>query len=794
MIGRTLGYYRIVEKLGEGGMGEVYLAEDSRLGRTVALKILPAAVAGDPERRRRFEREARAASVLKHPNVTHIYDVGEEEGVSFIAMEYVEGEGLDRRLASGSLETDELLRLIVQIADALDDAHSQGVIHRDLKPANLLVTARGQAKVLDFGLAKLEPIQDVGQLSQLETQTKTAPGVVMGTVHYMSPEQAMGREVDARSDLFSLGAVLYEMATGKLPFQADSPTEVIDRIVHAHPEAIARFNYEVPQELERIVRKCLEKSPERRYQTARELVVDLKNLRRDTVGGLEAPPSVDATAAAITGGRRRLLLWAAPAAGMVLAITALLVFSGDDSSIDSIAVLPFENATGDPEFQYLCDGLPESLINRLSTLPDLRVISRASSFTFRDRQERPEEVGRELDVRAVLVGRMVERAGVLSISAEMVDVASRGQLWGERFDHALTDVVRVEEEIASSIVRTLRPRLTDADEARPTPNSAANPEAYQLYLKGRWFIIGTAPEMAKAVDYLRQSIELEPGFAPAHAALAGAYTNQAFLTAVGRDEVLGRARAAVERAVALDPNLSEAHTADAVVRLYFDRDLQAAERAIRRAIELGPAKAEAWTEYGTYLLCTGRIDEAIEAARKAVSLDPMSITPTHDLGIAYLTAGDYEKAATQFRKTLELRPAWIWGHVKLGISLSRMGRHQEAVAEARRAEEIAQGNASPMTRSWLAWIHAKAGDAPRAEELLAETLALKGERYVDPQVEAVFHAALNHPPDMVLEALERSYEEDSVFLIYLGVSAGGFFRDYSSDPRYQELLRKVKLR
>ena len=476
MIPETLSHYRVLEKLGAGAMGEVYLAKDTKLDRTVALKILPPAFAENPERLERFVREAKAASAIKHANVAHIYEIGAADGVHFIAMEHVEGETLAARLSGKPLPTTDILDIAAQVADALDEAHGKGITHRDIKPGNLMLTDRGQIKMLDFGLAKMAATS--GPDSDAPTEAKTSAGIVMGTVQYMSPEQALGRDVDGRSDIFSLGVVLYELATGRLPFSGANATETLARITTSQPEAIARLNYDVPAELERVIRKCLEKEPEARYQSAKELLVDLKNLKRDTESG--------AVAATTPTRSNRLPALAAGALVLLAAAIGLFWFSGDSEQIDSLAVLPFENGSADPDAEYFSDGVTESIIISLSRLPDVKVISRTSAFHYKGQVIDPVAVGAELGVEALVIGRIVQRGDDLSISAELVRTRDSGHIWGGRYQRKAADIFSIQEDMAREISDALRVQLTTEQEELLTKQFTTSSDAYAAYLKGRY--------------------------------------------------------------------------------------------------------------------------------------------------------------------------------------------------------------------------------------------------------------------------------------------------------------------
>jgi eukaryotic-like serine/threonine-protein kinase len=784
--GRRLGPYEVLSPIGAGGMGEVYRARDSRLDRTIAVKVLPAELAVDELYRQRFEREARAASALNHPHIAHVYDVGVDEGTHFIAMEYVEGENLRELLSRGPLGVERIVDLGRQMASALEEAHSRGIVHRDIKSANAVVSPGGQVKLLDFGLAR-KTLESTATLdSRAETEARTQAGLVVGTVPYMSPEQALGKEVDHRTDLFSLGVVLYELAVGRLPFKGETATQTIDQICHAAPESLSKSRSDVPAELERIVRKCLEKDRDRRYSTARDLLVDLRNLQRDRESGATTPAAREAR----KGGPRRLLA-AAVFMVAVVAVAAGVLHSraSRGAAIGSVAVLPFENATGDPANDVLGDGISESLINKLSTIPGLRVISRRSAFAFKGQKLGPAEIGRKLGVDALVLGSLAQRGGSLAISAELVSVRDDTQLWGEKYARSADDVLRVEGEIAATIARTLRRQLSGEETKRLARAATDDPEAYRLYLRGRDFLVGTQQEMDKSVDFFQQAVAKAPEYALAHAGLAEAYSRQAFLRASGREEPLGKARAAVSRALELDPDLAEAHTALGLVRFYFEWDWAGAETELRRALELNPGSRAAHEELGWFLTALGRLDEGLASSREAARLDPLSVGPVHDIAINHMVRGDLDEAAATFRRAIDIDPNWTWGYVKVGRTLAMQGKCPEAMEQAEVAERRIAGGSAPLSRTWLGATYAICGETARARQKLEEIHALSKERYVDPSTYADIHASLGEM-DEALRLYEKAHEDRTPNMAYAAIGDRINPR-LAGNPRYEALVRRM---
>jgi eukaryotic-like serine/threonine-protein kinase len=767
MIEGNVSHYRIVKPLGAGGMGEVYLAEDTRLGRQVALKFLPASFQYDPDRRARFLKEARAASALRSPNIAAIYDIGEHEGSSFIAMEYVEGETITRRLERGPVAIKDVIDIARQVTDALDEAHHLGIIHRDIKSSNLMVTERGLVKVLDFGLAKMiEPAGESGDQDEPTVMLgqQTSLGTVVGTVWYMSPEQALGKDVDSRSDLFSLGIVLYEMITGRLPFEGESTTAVIDLIVHQEPPALARFNYNVPAELERITRKCLEKDRDRRYQSTRDLLTDLRNLQRDAETGALTSSQVRRQTGTTGGARSR-------------------------KAIDSIAILPFANASNDQDTDYLSDGITESIINNLSQVPRLRVMARSTVFRYKGREADPREVGRDLNVRAVLTGRVLNRGELLIIKAELVDALDGSQLWGEQYNRQMADIFTIEEEISKEISEKLRLKLSGAQKKRLTKRHTENTTAYQLYLKGRFhWNKRIEEEMKKGIQYFEQAIAVDPNYALAYAGLSDSYNILVSYSALAPKEAFPKAKAAAERALELDERLGEAHASLAFVMFGFDWDFEEAEKQFKRSIELNPGYAVAHLWYAVYLVAMERLDEAEAEINRAQELDPLSLPIMTNVGWIHHLSRRYDKAIEAYKRALEMDPHFILAHRRLGQTYEQKRMFDEAIAEFQKTLSIFAGD----TESIAALGHAYAASGRREEALaiIDRLTELGKQRYIPSSFNAQIHAALGQT-DQAFEWLEKSYEERYGFLIYLKVEPR--FDPLRQDPRFQEIARRVGL-
>jgi serine/threonine-protein kinase len=793
-VGTTLSHYRIEARLGEGGMGEVYLAEDTALDRTVALKILPPDQASVREHMQRFVQEAKAASAINHPNVAHIYEIGESNSASFIAMEYIDGQTLDSRIKSRQLSLPEIIEIGVQVADALDVAHSKGVIHRDIKPANIMITPRGQVKVLDFGIAKFSRTEEDLLFSHdATTQAITKPGVVMGTVYYMSPEQSMGRSLDARTDIFSLGVVLYEMATGKRPFAGARAIETIDQIVHTNPEPITALNQTLPTQLERIISRCLEKDRERRYQSAHDLLADLRRLRHQSQSSARTAEFVsvrtDTTETPKFTRSRRNTIVATLIGLAVLAVAGYFLVASREPAMDSVAVLPFANVGGDPGAEFLSDGITESIINSLSQLSGLKVMSRGSVFRYKGREVDLQNVARELRVRALLTGKVAQRGDTLIISAELVDARYNRQIWGEQYTRKLADILQVQEEIARDISENLRLRLTGDDQKKLTRRYTDNSEAYQLYIKGRFYWNKRTDEgYERAIDHFKRAIEVDPNYALAYAGLGDSYI---FIntSSLPRSEAMPLAADAARKALHIDDGLSEAHTSLARVHMYLDFNWSAAESEFKRAIELNDSYPTAHQWYAELLSARGELARAEAEIKRAQELDPLSLTISNAVGVISYFGRRYDFAADQFRKTLEMDNNFARAHTWLAQTHTEKSQFAQASAELDKASALVGHNNSLVVPE-LGRLYAVSGRRAEAIKVLEQMQELGKIRDVSEYAVALIYASLGEH-ERAFEWMDKALETKDGHLVHLKVDPR--LDMLRTDPRFQELLRRVGL-
>jgi eukaryotic-like serine/threonine-protein kinase len=833
-VGQEIAYYRLLSSLGAGGMGEVYLAEDTRLGRRIALKLLPSQFTADAERVRRFEQEARAASALNHPNIVTIHEIGRADSTNFIATEFIDGETLREHIAGRAVTLNEVLDIGIQVASALGAAHADGIVHRDIKPENVMVRPDRIVKVLDFGLAKLAlpKVSAVDVEAQTPSMVKTNPGVVMGTVQYMSPEQARAQDVDARTDIWSLGVVLYEMVTGRAPFEGQTPSHVIVSILDSEPPPLAGYP-EAPEELERIVTKALRKNREERYQTVGELSVDLKSLKQelevearlkrspqpDTGDGRitakvdrdsavetvheSAAATADVTTAHATSSaeylfseiKRHRLIAALAAAAVLVAVASVAYFfypASGSEAIDSVAVLPFVNVSGNRNTEYLSDGISDSIINSLSRLPKLRVKSLNSVLRYKGQQVDPQAVGRELDVTAVLMGKLTQQGDDVTISTELVDVRDNSRLWGEQYSRKLSDILVVQEEIARKISDGLRLRLTGDEKKQLAKQYTENADAFLLYNLGNYYFRQRTKEASeKGIESFQQAIKIDPNYALAYTGLAHTYTFMGTRGFAPPKETEQKVEWAALKALRLDDTLAEGH-AFLGVHKFINFDWTGAEKEIKRALALDPNSSFANTAYAGYLTGIGRADEALPYSIRAQELD--STPRPGDGAFSYFLARHYDKAIELYRKGLEKQPDNAQAHILLGEAYVANGMPEEGVAETQKGVAL-DATLDETPERWdrypmLAYAYAAAGRRPEALKILSEQQRLAKQRYVSPYNFAIIYTGLGDK-DQAFAWLAKAIEERAQLLSHF--KSRPMFDPLRSDPRYAELLRKMNL-
>ena len=810
LAGQIVGHFSIVEVLATGGMGQVYLADDMRLGRQVALKLLPPPFTVNADRVRRFEGEARAVSALNHPNIVTIHEIGQTDSLHFIATEFVDGKTLREYMANVPMKLDEVLVIASQIVSALAAAHAAGIVHRDIKPENVMIRPDGYVKVLDFGLAKLVEQKDKSFLG-LKESNQSATGLILGTVNYMSPEQAKGERVDERTDIFSFGVLLYEMISGRTPFVGDSTAETFANLINAEPQPLSDLASSVPDELKRIVDKTLRKNKDERYLTMKDVLTDLKNLEVTKNGGQVAIETARETAARTadlapahpTSSGEYFVTWIArhrrgaglAAATVVLTIAAIAYFSYRTSSgeaIDSVAVLPFVNAGADPNAEYLSEGISDSIINSLSRLPNLKVNSLSSVLRYKGQQVDAQKVGREMNVRAVLTGRMTQRGDEVSISAELVDVRDNRRLWGGQYNRKQSNILVVQDEIAREITDGLRLRLTGEEKKQLAKQYTQNNEAYLLYNLGKYSSRKMTKEgFEKCIESLEQAIKIDPNYALAYAGLAHTYQFMMSRGFAAPKEYEQKVEWAALKALQLDDTLAEAHASLGAHRL-INFDWVGAEKEIKRALELDPNSSQTNDAYWVYLSAVGRADEALPYELRARELDS---TPDGGQGaFAYFFARQYDTAIELYRKNLEKKPDNPHAHILLGEAYLAKGMPVEGVAEMEKGVALDATLAKTPER-WdryplLAYAYAAAGRRDEALKILNEQQKLAKQRYVSPYNFAIIYTGLGDR-DRAFEQLTKCVEQRNLIIFHL--KPRPLFDPLRSDSRYAELLRSMNL-
>ncbi|HZE72931.1 MAG TPA: protein kinase [Pyrinomonadaceae bacterium] len=831
-----ISHYRIVSRIGAGGMGEVYLAQDtSELGRNVALKIVPAEVAQNKDRLQRFTQEARTVSNLNHPNILTVYEFGQSDTASFIATEYIDGVTLRQHLSSRRLKLIDVLDVTIQIVAALNAAHEAGITHRDLKPENVMVRKDHIVKVLDFGLAKLsEPAalaggSDKSEASEDATKVfvQTEPGLVMGTVSYMSPEQSVGKGIDQRTDIWSIGVVLYEMLAGCVPFQGKDIHRQIIAIQETEPAPVSQLVEGVPDRLEEIVFKCLAKEKDERYQSAKDLLIDLRNLRRRLEVDAEIERTVAPGLRSTSGGTSRVSTQGlqsnagatsavqVPTASsaeyvvtgikqhkLAAAIVVLVLVAGGiglgifmrarntEGAIDSVAVLPFENKSNAADTDYLSDGLAESLIYRLSQLPNLKVSPTSSVMRYKGKEADVKTIAGELGVSAVMTGRIAQRGDNLTISVELVDTRNNKLLWGEQYERKISELLTTQREIAAEIANKLQLKLSGEGEQKLAKKYTDSNEAYQLYLKGLFhFANRTKEDVQKAIGYFQQATRLDPNFALAYVGISQSYSLMPSYSYLSPKDAFPQAKAAAQKALEIDPLLADAHAALATTFAAYEWNWVEAEREFKQAIELNPNVADIHYRYGLiYLIPAGRMDEAIREIKRALELEPLSIAMNANLAGAYMYARQNDLALAQARKTFDLEPGHITARVWLTNVYESLGMYSEAIALS---EESTKNHTSDQYFLFYAgYAYAKTGRRDKAEDAIKKLRDLEKTEPVDPYLLATLYVGLGDK-DKALVELEKSFNERGYYVPLLRVDP--LMDPLRDDPRFADLIERIGL-
>jgi serine/threonine protein kinase/TolB-like protein/cytochrome c-type biogenesis protein CcmH/NrfG len=834
--GTKLGHYEIRSQIGEGGMGEVYLAQDTNLGRKVAIKVMPPEVASNHDRMRRFAQEARAAAALNHPNIAHIYEIGETDGTNYIAMEYVEGRTLSKVIHSGGLDLARALKFMQHTAEGLSKAHAAGIVHRDLKPDNIMITHDGHVKILDFGLAKLTLPTGRGDGAASDVATAilekhSTPGTILGTTGYMSPEQAQGAvdQIDHRSDIFSFGSVLFEVVTGKRAFEGKDTIDTLNKIIREPAPPLSSFISDAPAELQKIVRRCLAKDPEERYQSIKDVAIELRDLRREITDDLDttvSPMTADSNTQSsnpstsigsgatadrtiaqttsmssaeyiVTGIKSHkavILLGLAVIAAVAVGLGFYWHAANTEKAVGSVAVLPFENKNGDVDSEYLSDGLADTLIYRLSQLPNLKVTPRSLVYRYKGKETDPSAIGKELNVDAIMSGRILQRGDQLSISVELVDVRYNKLIWGEQYDRKLSELLATQRDIAKEIVDNLK--LTMAGGEAPsaiTKQYTQNNEAYQLFLKGRYnWNKRTNEGNDKAVEFLSQAIERDPSFALAYVGLGDAYLLGGGGKGISRSALTEKARAAAQKALDLDPSLGEAHNTLANIKYYQDWDFAGGEAEWKRAIQLSPNYPTAHHWYAEAISSQGRFDESFAEYDRALELDPLSLPIATDRCLSYRYARQYDRAIECLKKLVDVDPNFVRTHYYLGQTYEVNGQFEEALNEFEAGDRL-RGKYTDLWTKYkpltLTVIRTN-GEKGYWQECLRQALEVASQKKepVDDIYLSQLYSELGER-DKAFEILNRMRTEHANYLPWIKIEP--YYDKIRDDPRFAELVRTV---
>jgi serine/threonine protein kinase len=742
MIGKTISHYKILAKIGEGGMGVVYKGEDTKLRRTVALKFLPQELMKDSEAKERFVQEAQAAAALDHPNICTVHEIEEADGQTFIAMAYIEGQSLKEKINAGPVEINRAINIAIQVAEGLREAHERGVVHRDVKPANIILTEKGQAKIMDFGLAKLSWGVDL---------TKTA--MIMGTAAYMSPEQAKGETVDYCTDIWSLGCVLYEMLSGMRPFKNRYDQAILHSVLYEEPESIGNLKSDLPEEVENIISKCMQKDPKNRYSDMGNLLRDLKSIPLEDKSGSSRTETAE-------------------------------------EKLPSIAVLPFVNMSADPENEYFSDGLSESIINVLSQLNNFKVVARTSAFSFKGKDVNIREIGKELNVENVLEGSVQKAGNRLRITAQLISVKDGFHLWSKSFDRTLDDIFAIQDEISLQIINNLKVKLGKEEKSMLVKRYTEDIEAYNLYLKGLYHLAKLTKEgCEKGLDFFHQVINRDPTYALAYAGISDCHSRNTWYYYRPPKEELPKALAFAEKAIALDNQLSEAHVSLGYTKMLYDRDWDGAGRELRRGIELNPGNALAHNYYSVYFAVLGEHDKSIKEAQKALDLDPTSLWMMINLGMRYYYNCQFDMCLKNIQKAIDLDPNSFLGHYYSAYPLMCMAKYKEAIQAAQKAAELL-GEYTPHILAALGLAHALAGERVEAEDILKNLKALSDKGTIPMFIIPWIYIALDER-DKAFEWMERASEENDP--LFMWIKSDPIINRLKGDPRYKAMLKKLGL-